>query len=115
MWGAKKLDYEAYSKFLKALADPKRLAIVDLLSNGTMCACEILDHFDFTQPTLSHHMKVLQSAGVVLAEKRGRWQHYSLADDFTVNFPEFTRQLLQKTQSNQAGAQKLAFLKMTVV
>lgn len=53
------MNYEDMSKTLKALADPKRLKIIDLLSCGSLCACDILDHFDFTQPTLSHHMKVL--------------------------------------------------------
>ena len=50
--------YEKNSKILKALSDPNRLKIIDILSCGERCACEILEHFDFTQPTLSHHMKV---------------------------------------------------------
>ncbi|HRK99148.1 MAG TPA: metalloregulator ArsR/SmtB family transcription factor, partial [Trichococcus flocculiformis] len=47
------MDYENYAKVAKALADPKRVKIVDMLSCGAMCACDILEHFDFTQPTLS--------------------------------------------------------------
>ena len=55
------MNYDEMSVMLKALADPKRLKIIDILSCGSLCACDILDHFDFTQPTLSHHIKVLES------------------------------------------------------
>ena len=76
------MNYEDMSKTLKALADPKRLKIIDLLSCGSLCACDILDHFEFTQPTLSHHMKVLEKAGVVLVTKEGTWHHYKQTDAF---------------------------------
>ncbi|MBU5362038.1 metalloregulator ArsR/SmtB family transcription factor [Enterococcus raffinosus] len=80
------MDYDELSQMLKALADPKRLKIIDLLSCGSLCACKILDHFDFTQPTLSHHMKVLENAGVVLVTKEGTWHHYQLAERFVDYF-----------------------------
>ena len=70
------------SVMLKALADPNRLKIVDLLSNGSLCACDILEHFDFTQPTLSHHMKVLEKAGIIFVTKNKSWHHYSLELDY---------------------------------
>lgn len=89
------MDYDSYAKIIKAMADANRLKIIDLLSCGSMCACDLLKYFDFTQPTLSHHMKVLQAAGVVTAVKKGRWQHYSLVPNFTKAFPEFAKQLLQ--------------------
>lgn len=57
--------YLETSKILKAIADPKRLKIVDMLSCGELCACKILEAFHITQPTLSHDMKVLLAAGVV--------------------------------------------------
>ena len=63
------IDYEEYAKMFKALSDPKRLKIVDMLSNGELCACKILEEFHITQPTLSHDMKLLCSAGLV-PEKR---------------------------------------------
>lgn len=71
-------DYEKYTKILKALSDCNRLQIVDLLSSGEKCACELLNYFNFTQPTLSHHMKVLMDCGVVESRKEGTWNHYSL-------------------------------------
>ena len=65
------MTYEEYAKVAKALSEPKRVKILDMLSCGEMCACDILEHFDFTQPTLSHHIKILVEAGLVTAEKRG--------------------------------------------
>lgn len=72
------LNYDENSKIIKALSDPKRLQIINILSCGERCACEILEQFDFTQPTLSHHMKVLMECGLVNCRKDGLWSHYSL-------------------------------------
>ena len=62
----------------KALADTSRLEIVDMLSCGELCACKILERFQITQPTLSHHMKILCDCGLVVGRKEGKWTHYSL-------------------------------------
>lgn len=70
--------YEKNVKWIKALSDPKRLQIIDILSCGEQCACDLLEHFDFTQPTLSHHMKVLMECDLVKVRKDGLWNHYSL-------------------------------------
>jgi ArsR family transcriptional regulator len=71
-------DIEEQIQIFKALSDANRLQIVDMLSCGELCACRLLEHFDITQPTLSHHMKVLADCGLVLARKDGIWTHYSL-------------------------------------
>ena len=71
-------EYETNAKILKALSDPNRLKIIDLLSCGEKCACNILESFKFTQPTLSHHMKVLIDCGLVEARKDGIWNQYKL-------------------------------------
>ena len=63
---------------LKALGDEIRLEIFEMLRNGTLCACKIQERFEITQPTLSHHMKILCDSGIVLAKKEGKWVHYSL-------------------------------------
>lgn len=73
-----KHNYEVNAKIIKALSDPNRLKIIDILSCGEKCACDILEEFDFTQPTLSHHMKVLIECGIVECRKEGVWNHYSL-------------------------------------
>ncbi|GFZ33855.1 transcriptional regulator [Clostridium zeae] len=73
-----KSDYNENAKIIKALSDANRLKIIDILSCGEKCACDILENFDFTQPTLSHHMKVLIECGLVNSRKEGLWSHYSL-------------------------------------
>ncbi|MGM9992902.1 MAG: ArsR/SmtB family transcription factor [Candidatus Bruticola sp.] len=70
--------YLDMAKVLKALSDPKRLRIVDMLSCGELCACEILEAFHITQPTLSHDMKVLIQAGIVNDRREGKNIYYSL-------------------------------------
>ncbi len=72
------LNYEENSKIMKAVSDPNRLKIIDILSCGEKCACDILEYFNFTQPTLSHHMKVLIDCGLVDSRKEGIWNYYSL-------------------------------------
>ena len=72
------LKYDDNAKIIKALSDANRLKIIDILSCGEMCACDILKHFEFTQPTLSHHMKVLMDCGLVKHRKDGLWCYYSL-------------------------------------
>ena len=62
----------------KALSDTNRLEIVQMLSDGEKCGCKILDKFDITQPTLSHHMKILVDCGLVNDCNEGKWHHYSL-------------------------------------
>jgi len=71
-------NYEIHTKILKALSDQSRLQIIDLLSCGEKCGCEILESFKFTQPTLSHHMKVLIDCGLVESRKDGVWNLYKL-------------------------------------
>jgi ArsR family transcriptional regulator len=70
--------YVDTAKVLKALSDPKRLQIVDMLSCGELCACVILESFHITQPTLSHDMKVLAEAGIVNFRREGKNIYYSL-------------------------------------
>jgi Predicted transcriptional regulators len=71
-------NYADFALLFKALADETRLKIVDMLSCGELCACEILKSFNITQPTLSYHMKILSECGIVNADRRGAWMHYTL-------------------------------------
>lgn len=93
------MDYENYAKIAKALADPKRVKIVDMLSCGAMCACDILGHFDFTQPTLSHHINLLVKAGLVTTEKSGTWHYYDLNKGAFEKFKTDTAELMADTPS----------------
>ena len=71
-------QYGNYAKIFKALSDPKRVRIVDLLSCGDMCGCVLLKCFEVTQPTLAHDMKVLTEAGIVTSRREGKRTLYSL-------------------------------------
>ena len=73
--------YKEYARFFKVLSDPNRLMIVDMLSCGALCACVILEKFQISQPTLSHHMKSLCDCGLINGRKEGKWMYYSLNDE----------------------------------
>ena len=62
----------------KALGDANRLEIVQMLSEGEKCGCKLLEKFEITQPTLSHHMKILVECGLVNDRRDGKWHFYSL-------------------------------------
>ncbi|WP_343231628.1 metalloregulator ArsR/SmtB family transcription factor [Tissierella simiarum] len=68
-------------EIFKALADKNRLSILDMLSCGEMCACDIMEGLELSQPTISHHMKILQQAGLVNGEKNGKWMNYSINEE----------------------------------
>ena len=66
----------------KALADPTRVAIVNRLAAADeVCVCDLTDAFDLSQPTISHHLRVLRDAGLVHASKRGTWSYYRLVPE----------------------------------
>jgi len=66
----------------KALADPTRVAIVNRLSVADeVCVCNLTETFDLSQPTISHHLKVLRDAGLVEASRRGTWAYYRLVPE----------------------------------
>jgi len=68
------------SKFFKALADETRLRILRLLEVREMCVCEVMVALGLTQPTASHHLGLLEDAGLVKDRKEGKWVFYSIAD-----------------------------------
>lgn len=74
-------NYLEYTKVFKALGDPKRAMIVDMLSCGELCACMILEKFEMSQSTLSHHMKRLCECGLVKGRNEGKWTYYSLDEE----------------------------------
>ena len=62
----------------KAFCDERRIEILILLSDGEKCACKLLEELVIGQSTLSHHMKILCDAGIVIGRKEGKWTHYSI-------------------------------------
>lgn len=77
----------------KALGDSNRIQIIQMLSDGEKCGCKLLEAFDITQPTLSHHMKILCECGLVNDRKEGKWHHYSLNKTVWKEFSEFVKLL----------------------
>jgi ArsR family transcriptional regulator len=76
-------EAERMALVAKALGDPIRLQLVDVLRKhaGKVCVCELTPLFDVGQPTVSHHLKVLRDAGVVDSERRGLWAYYYVVPD----------------------------------
>lgn len=77
-----------YAMLFKALSDANRLLIIDYLLNGERCACKILERLQISQPTLSHHMRILSDNDIVKARKDGKWMHYSLNKEKIIELKE---------------------------
>jgi ArsR family transcriptional regulator len=78
-----RVQAEGMAAIAKALGDPVRLQLVDVLRKhaGQVCVCELVPLFDLSQPTVSHHLKVLRDAGIVGSERRGLWAYYYVLPD----------------------------------
>lgn len=77
----------------KALGDSNRLQIIQMLSDGEKCGCKLLETFEITQPTLSHHMKILCDCRLVNDRKDGKWHHYFLNCETLGEFKKFIENL----------------------
>ena len=86
MTAAAQAKYKAQARIIKALAHPTRLFIVDELSRGERCVCELTDLIGVEMPTVSRHLSQLRSAGIVEDEKRGSQVFYRLRVPCVLNF-----------------------------
>jgi DNA-binding transcriptional ArsR family regulator len=86
MTAAAQTEYKAQARIIKALAHPTRLFIVDELSRGERCVCELTDMIGVEMPTVSRHLSVLKKAGVLEDEKRGAQVFYRLRVPCVLNF-----------------------------
>lgn len=77
----------------KALGDMNRLKIIQMLSDGEKCGCKLLEAFNITQPTLSHHMRILCECGLVNDRKEGKWHHYSINTNAWDEFSDFIKSI----------------------
>lgn len=84
---------------LKALGDKNRLLILDMLSCGEMCACDIMDGLELTQPTISHHMKILVKSGLVNGKKAGKWVNYSINSDTIKDLTQYIEFLTNEKEN----------------
>lgn len=95
-----KYSYAEYVPLIKALSDETRLKIIDMLSCGEKCACEILEAFNITQPTLSYHMKILTESGLVTAQRNGAWMRYNLNDKKAQDLKNFLEHITEKKNNS---------------
>ena len=72
---------DEYLRVFKAFADANRIRVLELLCEGEQCACILLDDMKISQPTLSHHMKILCDSGIVNSRRDGKWNYYSINPD----------------------------------
>lgn len=82
-------DNTQFAAIFKALGDSTRLKIIEMLSCGALCACDILESFQITQPTLSYHMKILTDCGLVKGNKEGSWMRYRNNTELIENITEY--------------------------
>lgn len=81
------------AKVFKALCDPNRLAILELLRSGEKCACALLEQLELKQSGLSYHMKILCESGIVVSRQEGKWTHYRLSSEGRDRAVELLKQL----------------------
>ena len=93
-------QYTGIAKVFKALSDPKRVKIVDLLSCGEMCGCVLLKCFEITQPTLAHDMKVLTEAGIVTSRRAGKKTIYALNKEAVESYRRQVDAIFQDNSGN---------------
>ncbi|MFD7285248.1 ArsR/SmtB family transcription factor [Streptomyces sp. NPDC059863] len=77
---------ETLAKVFKALGDPVRLRLLSMIASragGEVCVCDLTPAFDLSQPTISHHLKLLKQAGLIDSERRGTWVYYRLLPEMT--------------------------------
>lgn len=91
-------DVKRFATLFKALGDSTRLEILALLAAcpGRLCACDIEDRFHLSQPTISHHLRILREAGLINADRRGTWMHYALEPGALARVGECARLLTGK-------------------
>ncbi len=86
----------------KAFCDENRVHILKMLTSGEKCACKLLEELNVTQPTLSHHMKILCDSGIVVGRKEGKWMHYSISSEGA----KIAADLLKELTSADCGCRK---------
>ena len=101
------MGYREDVRRIKALADENRLAIMLSLQHGEKCACVLLEELNITQPTLSHHMKILCDSYLVTGRKEGKWMYYSISPEGVAAYRDmiglYARCDCEKTD-NQSGS-----------
>lgn len=94
------IDERKTAMIFKAFCDENRIRIIKLLTTGEKCACKLLEEINITQPTLSHHMKILCDSGIVVGRKEGKWMHYSISKKGSETAVRILNELTKNTCSD---------------
>jgi ArsR family transcriptional regulator len=89
-----------FIRVFRAFTDSTRLQILEILRNGEQCACVLLEDLEISQPTLSHHMKILCDSGIVKRRKAGKWSYYEIDAEGCA----YAKTLLDRTADRKYGA-----------
>lgn len=92
--------HELHAGVFKAFCDERRLAILEMLRAGELCACKIQERLPIGQSTLSHHMRILCDSGVVVGRREGRWTHYSISAEGSRCAAELLRELTKTDEKD---------------
>ena len=93
------MDEKRIAVIFKAFCDENRVKIIELLRHGEKCACKLLEELNISQPTLSHHMKILCDAEIVVGRKEGKWTYYSFNPEGIERAKELLNQITTVTDS----------------
>ena len=86
------------ARVFKAFCDENRLQILELLRSGEKCACKLLEEMSISQPTLSHHMKILCDSGIVTSREEGKWTHYQISRQGSEKAVELLKEITAVTE-----------------
>lgn len=92
------------ARVFKALCDPKRLAILDMLRSGETCVCYLMESLDMGQSAVSYHMKILCDSGIVSGRQDGKWTYYSISEAGSRAAVELLELLTDKSEASAACA-----------
>ena len=92
------MNNKKMAAMFKAFGDENRIQILELLRDGERCACMLLEEMKITQPTLSHHMKILCDSGIVVGRKEGKWMHYSISENGMWEVRNYLDELMKYTK-----------------
>ena len=94
------MDEQTTALIFKAFCDENRIRILNLLRGGEKCACRLLEEMSISQPTLSHHMKILCDSGIVTSREEGKWTHYQISRQGSEKAIELLRQITAAAESS---------------
>jgi len=89
------------AQVFKALGDEGRLEIVAMLMGREMCVCDILNAFNRSQPTVSHHLKILKQAGILVDNREGKWIYYSINPEVIDSVKAFLQEVSEKSVTKE--------------